>query len=330
MKLNIHYNFKVYTADGKLKREMQTPGHSFVRGFLEILYCQMALATFPVRATDGLLKSVVGPDVDILDITSSGNDRGIVVGTGGTTAVQISDYQLEAVVADGSGSGELDHAAQTYVDPTTTVDTAQFSILRDFGNNSGGTIIIGEVGLLGNGSTPANDFLFVRETLPAFLTVLDTETISVLAVIVIASEGDNLVAGGDLFIKTADETVNNSDTLQDDDHLSFSLAANEHVLVEVHFIHTSTSVADLKIGMTVPAGCSVLWNESTGLGAPLTESQTLDVDDFNATVDIGTNLTFTVLNGATAGTFQLQWAQQTAEATNTVLQEGSCMIVHRQ
>ncbi len=328
MKLNIKYNLKVYTAEGKLKRVVQTPGHSFVRGFLEILFAQMSNTTFAVRDTGGIYQDVVGPDADILDITASGNAKGLVVGTD-NTAVAISDFRMSSISGVGTGTNQFTHGAQTYVDPTVTGETAQFSILRSFTNGSGSAIFVAEVGLLGDGSNVSHDFLLVREVLALTLEVEDSETLDVTAVIQIASGTDGVSVSSDMFIKTADETVNGSSTLQDDDHLSFSVAADELIMVECHFVWDTDTTPNIKFGLTVPAGCTVQWGDSSGFGLPKTESQTIVTNSTFETTDLSNHFTYIIKVGSTAGTFQLQWAQGTSNASNTVLKEGSYMLVHR-
>ncbi len=329
MKLNIKYNLKVYTADGKLKRELQTPGHSFVRGFLEILYAQMVNTTFAVKDTGGVSQDVVGPDADILDITASGNAKGLVVG-GGNTAVAISDFNMANIAGVGTGTNQFTHGTQTYVAPTVTGETSQFSILRSFTNGSGSAILVKEVGLMGDGSNVSHDFLLVREVLDSVVTVEDTEVLNLTAVIQIASGADGTTISADMFIKTADETVNNSNTLQDDDHLSFSVVANERLLIECHFDYESGTTPDIKWGITLPSGATAQWNDSVGLQVPKSESGTFAPNNTSPTTRLVAHLTFFVKIGANAGTFQIQWAQNTADVSNTVMKAGSYMVVHRQ
>ena len=50
--------------------------------------------------------------------------------------------------------------------------------------------------------------------------------------------------------KTADETVNNSIAVQDDNHLSFSIAANEIWEFRIVLIHIGNATADLKVAVT--------------------------------------------------------------------------------
>lgn len=138
--------------------------------------------------------------------------------------------------------------------------------------------------------------------------------------------------------KTADETVNNSTTLQNDDELLASLAANENVVFMCYIIHTSASGnADIKFAFTVPSGATINWS------APNAHvSVTLSLSNPVVTTTSGTSRSFgsdpavfsqllvgRVSNGATSGNLQLQWAQDTATAENTQVKAGSFLLVLR-
>ena len=89
--------------------------------------------------------------------------------------------------------------------------------------------------------------------------------------------------------KTADETVNNSTTLQNDDHLQLALAANDIYLVELFLLQQSPSLnSDFKCGWSYPAACTI--------------------------------------NGANAGTLIFQWAQNTATVEDTKVLTNSYLI----
>ena len=138
--------------------------------------------------------------------------------------------------------------------------------------------------------------------------------------------------------KTADEVVNNSDVLQNDDHLLLALAANEERLIQfVLFVTAAGTTSDFKVAITVPAGADVMygfnlpqWNpgDTAGVSQAATASgQALTLGTSNAIEPVV--LWCWVLNGANVGNLQLQWAQNTANATNTGLKKGSCLIAHK-
>lgn len=143
--------------------------------------------------------------------------------------------------------------------------------------------------------------------------------------------------------KASDETVNNSNTLQDDDALVFAIAANGVYWVEVFLIlSATTSVPDFLFGWTVPASCTMLWgglSEQVALGgfgpagtsgtptSLKTESTTLAIASVNGT--IGASLGGIVTNSTNAGNLQLQWAQNTANASDSKVLANSFMRVIR-
>jgi hypothetical protein len=131
-----------------------------------------------------------------------------------------------------------------------------------------------------------------------------------------------------IIYKSADETVNNSTTLQDDDHLSFSIAANEAWAFHLCLFYRAATTPDVKYALTVPASAtyqlfSVQQFQAVGDGAAIT---TAVANGSGASVTEGEMASGVVVNGANAGTVQLQWAQNTANASNTKVLQGSYII----
>lgn len=128
--------------------------------------------------------------------------------------------------------------------------------------------------------------------------------------------------------KSAEETVNNSDVLQDDDHLLFAIGANEAWAFDMVLYMNSGTTPDIKLQINVPSGATGFYDAPTGapsamtaFGAPQTQSTSGSDQQFF--------LTGTVINGATPGNLQLQWAQNTATLSDTKILKGSCIIAHR-
>ena len=139
----------------------------------------------------------------------------------------------------------------------------------------------------------------------------------------------------DLIVKTGDENVNNSATLQNDDELLFALAASEEWEFTCTLFFYSTAAADLKFAFTVPTGATIFMGavgKGTG-GTVLSQAvygsgQTLAVSGDDAlyqTVIIKGYVT----NGANAGNCQLQWAQNSAVAVNSTVYTKSNIVAHR-
>jgi hypothetical protein len=126
--------------------------------------------------------------------------------------------------------------------------------------------------------------------------------------------------------KTADETVNNSAVLQNDDHLFFPIEPNERWWVEAFLLVQGLSgTPDFNLGWTGPAGATALhaleqntnsaWSEVGTGGTPVamkTIAQALSVGTGNSTFGLSFRAHF--FAGANAGTIRMQWAQATATA----------------
>lgn len=99
---------------------------------------------------------------------------GIVVGTG-TGAEDFEGYALGAKVAHGTGTGQLSYAAMALNTPSYNAGTkAWTSILnRAINNNSGGTIVVGETGIIGTAYGSNYYWMVERSLLPSTVSVLN-------------------------------------------------------------------------------------------------------------------------------------------------------------
>jgi hypothetical protein len=132
----------------------------------------------------------------------------------------------------------------------------------------------------------------------------------------------------DLVEKTADETVNNSGTLQNDDHLVNAIAANERQYLEFTLIVASNTTAEFEAAITVPSGASLKWaytNRVAGNNVITTVSGDGLQYSFAGTSTILIPISCWVKNGANAGNVQLQWAQRIADVSDTTVKEGSVL-----
>lgn len=142
----------------------------------------------------------------------------------------------------------------------------------------------------------------------------------------------------DFATKAGDETVNNSDTLQDDDDLIFSIGANETWAVAYVLSVESTAAADFQLAVETPDGGDVghFLLLYSGHEAPP------NFDIVRALhVELNTALSLAyaqplviiahglVSTGSTAGTVTLQWAQDTAVAVDTKVLAGSFVYARR-
>ncbi len=143
-------------------------------------------------------------------------------------------------------------------------------------------------------------------------------------------------------IKSADETVTSSTTLQNDDHLSVAVLANSQYFVEFFIIYDAIQAADIKIGWTGPSGATFDWTHG-GLALSATSTSGSVSRLYRALGDIGTiggpsasSGTNAIIPGegrlvtsGNSGNLQFQWAQNTSSATGAVVKTNSVLIVQR-
>lgn len=131
------------------------------------------------------------------------------------------------------------------------------------------------------------------------------------------------VSGLPFVSKNADEIVNNSDTLQNDNDLTFSVAANKNYAIWGVLIINSPSNADIKFQWGVPAAATAdsLFSSAAGTVESVFESGSTN---WGTT---GNNQTLKIMGVAitsgTSGDIFLEWAQQTAQSSDTKILKGS-------
>ena len=134
--------------------------------------------------------------------------------------------------------------------------------------------------------------------------------------------------------KTADETVNNSSTLQNDDHLLVAVAANAVYDFRLVLHYNSGTTPDLKVGWSVPSGTTMVWGgyiaDTTGA---VTSVAALTQSSVQAIGGSGSNIyqffNGVVVTSTTAGTLQLQWAQNSANLSDSKILAGSELTLTR-
>jgi len=143
---------------------------------------------------------------------------------------------------------------------------------------------------------------------------------------------DTSSSGGLTFarvVKIVAQTVNNSDTVQDDDELVVPLNANKvyHIFIMICF--TSGTTPDFKYQISIPAGATAdrqdgQWVQTRQNAQDWTTEQ----------VSAGQNAVVQwnqqdgrIITGGTAGNVVLQWAQNVATASDTIVLPGSLVIL---
>ena len=130
--------------------------------------------------------------------------------------------------------------------------------------------------------------------------------------------------------KSADETVNNSTTLQNDDDLVISLDANSYYEVEALILASPISAAPgikwrfLEADGTWQAVAMYGTGDSTAVEI-VTENGNIKASGISAGGSFKLWTKMTVLTGVSGGNFQFQWAQNFADASDLDVLAGSWM-----
>lgn len=136
-------------------------------------------------------------------------------------------------------------------------------------------------------------------------------------------------------VKAADETVNNSAVLQNDDELLIAVEASRNYSVLLVMKYNTGLTPDLKIAFAVPTGATIsgVFVEVTGTSTVSTRGN-LDIAanavELNGHANDGLIFLFAhLIVGVTAGNLQLQWAQNTADVSNSIVRAGSILTIER-
>jgi hypothetical protein len=136
--------------------------------------------------------------------------------------------------------------------------------------------------------------------------------------------------------KTADETVNNSNVMQNDDELLLAIAANEVWAFDlVLFYASATATPDGKYQITGPAGSTLRYHvaeeeEGTAIGfaGGIYTSTGAVVTAADSTATTWVHFKGHIVNGANAGNLQLTWAQLNATVENTKILANSYLLAY--
>ena len=140
-------------------------------------------------------------------------------------------------------------------------------------------------------------------------------------------------------VKTADQSITSSTTLTNDTALFLSVAASATYLLHGFLLYEggTSGSSDIKWTFTMPAGAALRYSY---VATPPTITTAAVVASTAASAATGAStggpgvlesvmMLGTVVTGVTAGTLQLQWAQNTSSLTSTIMHAQSCLALWR-
>ena len=125
-------------------------------------------------------------------------------------------------------------------------------------------------------------------------------------------------------VKTVDESVTSSTTLQNDDALFVTVAANATYLLYCYLDYEGASAGDLKFSWSVPTSATMRFTiiGQTAASAAQTAVTGSESTSYTVGADAAATLnavlmTGTLVTSSSSGTLQLQWAQGASTGTAT-------------
>lgn len=180
---------------GKIHYQHTELGDSFLANFIKILAHQcgwhyamdVGAATTLLDTSETARTGVpgyAGITANVFDCNALVTDdtHGILVGVG-DTAVDINDFELDDICAEGTGTDEVNYGNHSVVVPADDGSTYSYAgLTRTIVNNSGSAITVAEIGLATSmdwDSATNRLFLLIREVLGAPVEVGDGLTLTV-------------------------------------------------------------------------------------------------------------------------------------------------------
>jgi hypothetical protein len=134
-------------------------------------------------------------------------------------------------------------------------------------------------------------------------------------------------------IKLEDETISSDSTLSNDSEILVSLSANKTYAFELILFFVTEATTDLKMTFSAPSGSDGDYNTVRNIigGFPINNKTFGTTVVFDGTGGGSWAFVFgKVSTGETAGDLNFQWAQNASGGTNTIVKQGSSMIVWEQ
>lgn len=187
--ITLLHRIKVFDKDGKLKYDSgRKEGKSFVKQFMQVLATLLTdrdLAPTITETGGGTSQIQVKSNWDLTYYPATwraptGTSYGIWVGTDDTAPTN-TDITLGALIANGSGAGQLNYGIQSgnWQIPASISGNIDFLLTRSLSNNSGGTVTIKEIGITIISGTTSWRYLIARDVLGSPVAVGDSESVVV-------------------------------------------------------------------------------------------------------------------------------------------------------
>jgi|GEM_PF-6699047 len=321
---------RVDAADSNIQTALTAGADYIATGNFELMYDSI-WRVVPIGAMPAS-RRLVAPTLTAANHTTA---------TGGLVQGQLYEY-VAAVVTQGGGYGPLSSSVQVTADAkkaidvnlTNTIGPCQIIVWRKAGSGVATApdayVVIGldapQTVWLDMGNN-INGRPWISASVPVPNTIKSTGCQYTFPRVV---------------RKNANEIVNNSSTLQNDDELIFPVDANAEYAFEATIFYDSGTTPDAKFAVAVPTGSTLAVGQvgattaaagnsgSVSYAAGTTSgTQPANVGGAGTGTRLVEILRGTVKTASTAGSIQLQWAQANADLSDTTVFAGSSLRVER-
>lgn len=175
--IGLFYQITVTDKNGKVVSKTRLRrSKSFLLQFLQLLEVHMKQVGVTINDITNT-PSEIGVHSSTFRIAAGIGivNMGIIIGTG-TTPPTNADYVVETIIGHGSGAGQINYAAHSFVTTQEVGANVDFQHLRSMQNLSGGTINVTEAVIYANAT--AKYLCIVRDVFTA-VPVADGQTITV-------------------------------------------------------------------------------------------------------------------------------------------------------
>ena len=177
----LYYTIEKYDKNGLVSSTRKRRARSFIKAFIYMLANRFTGSGYATENTGGSPTSMFYQNYYRMFTTpaqSNLQSQGIVVGSS-SSAVQSTQYCLQALMANGSAASQLQygpHISDQAV--TVAAPSASFSISRIFRNKSGGDVTVREIGFYVVSNNYTQWHCLVRDTVSP-MVVSDSQYIKV-------------------------------------------------------------------------------------------------------------------------------------------------------
>lgn len=149
--MTLKTHIKILKENGEIEQQFEP--HSFVRALIDILSSQLigGAVTTATPDTANVTHSITGSGANFGIVAAAGSTAtGIVAGTG-TNPVDLANYALQTLIAEGNGAGQLNYQAVSFMNALTSGTTRKVTFSRQLKNNTASDITVNEIGLYATG-----------------------------------------------------------------------------------------------------------------------------------------------------------------------------------